>query len=439
MGHQLQGQELPIPPAAKKPPAPFVTECHRNAIDKLDMAFENSRPLAILIGEGKSGAAFVISRFLSRVSNDTPVARIAEPCSNAIELMREIVAAIGFDPKDMSLGDLEQVLKMFLIFQQKHNRRTIICIEETQDSGKWVLDRIRRLVEMEKKNEYGLMVIMAGRPGLNDLLQEAPLNATSINGVKRIVLAPFALAETREYIRRRVEGTGASDLDQVFTFNAITAIQELSSGIPDEVSDLCSKCLELADLEDTAPVGSDLVERAAKLLRLANMVQVTDAVSDEVHALEEKSKATGRLIAFVDDTFTQEQNLNGGHVLIGRDELCDIRLDNIQVSRHHALVVNSSLGVKLVDLGSLNGTLVNGHPIRRHTLQDKDKITVGECSIEFVAGAGHRSWYFDVDPTVAIESQRNGMSVSGNGASMNVESIDSIKTMISPRQMGIRT
>ena len=330
VGHQLEGQELPIPSAAKKPPAPFVTDCHRNAIDNLENAFEQSRPLAIMIGEGKSAAAFVISSFLTRVPGDTTIARIIEPCSNAIELMREIVAAIGFDPKSMSLGDLEQVLKMFLIFQQKHKRRTIICVEETQDNGKWVLDRIRRLVEMEKKNRYGLTVILAGRPGLNDLLKEAPLNATSINGAKRIMLAPFALAESREYIRRRVEGTGASDLDRVFTLNAITAIQELSSGIPDEVSNLCSKCLELADLEDTVPVGADVVERAAKLLRLANMVQVPDAVSDEVHALEEKNRSTGRLIAFVDDQFAQEQKLNGGHVLIGRDELCDIRLDNIQ-------------------------------------------------------------------------------------------------------------
>jgi type II secretory pathway predicted ATPase ExeA len=431
MGHQLLGQEAPVPPAAKKPLAPFITDCHRNAIDKLGRAFEKSRPLTLLIGEGKSGAAFVIGRFLSGISSDTAVARITEPCSTAIELMREIVAGMGFDPKSMSLGDLEQVLKMFLIFQQKHNCRTIICIEETQDNSNWVLDRINRLVEMEKKNEYGLMVILAGRPALNDLLKEAPLNATSINGVKRIVLAPFTIAETKEYIRRRVEGTGASDIEQVFTFNAITAIQELGSGIPDKISSLCSKCLELADLEDTTPVRSDLVERAAKLLRLANMVEVSDAVADEVHALEQKNQSTGRLIAFVNHTFAQEQKLNGGHVLIGRDELCDIRLDNIQVSRHHALIVNSSIGVKLVDLGSTNGTLVNGEPIRKHTLQDKDKITVGDCSIEFVAGAGHRSWYFDVDPTVTTEANQDGFTLTGNGTGYEVESLDSTKTMLS--------
>ncbi len=423
MGHQLQGPEAPIPPAAKEPIQPFVTDCHRNAIASLGTAFEKARPLAILIGDGKSAASFVISRFIDGVKGDVAIARIREPCSNAIEVMREIVGAIGFDPKEMSLTDLEKILKMFLVFQKSHNRRTIICLEETQDNGKWVLDRIRRLIEMEKKDAFGLMVILSGRPSLNEILKDAPLNVLSAVGAKRIILAPFTLAETNEYIRRRVEGTGASEFDEVFTFNAITAIQALTSGIPDEIAILCSKCLELADMEDAAPVRSGVVERASKLLRLATMVQTPGAVELEVQALEEKSQATGRLIAFVNDTFAQEHKLNGGHVLIGRDELCDIRLDSVQVSRHHALVVNSSIGVKLLDLGSTNGTIVNGHAIRKHTLQDKDKITVGDCSIEFVAGDGHRSWYFDVDPTVTLQPKQLGMALTGQGAGFDFDEL----------------
>jgi pSer/pThr/pTyr-binding forkhead associated (FHA) protein len=331
----------------------------------------------------------------------------------------------------MNLTDLEQILKMFLIYQQTHNLRTIICLEETQDNGKWVLDRIRRLVEMEKKDAFGLMVILSGRPSLNDLLKDPPLNTINAVGAKRIMLAPFALAETNEYIRRRVEGTGASEVDEVFTFNAITAIQALTSGIPDEIADLCSKCLELADMEAADPITAGLVERASKLIRLATMVQTSGAAEQEVQALEEKNQSSARLIAFVNDTFAQEQKLNGGHVLIGRDELCDIRLDSVQVSRHHALVVNSSMGVKLVDLGSTNGTIVNGHTIRKHTLQDNDKITVGDCSIEFVAGDGHRSWYFDVDPTVTLEPNKVGKTSSGHGSGFDFDSVDATNTVIS--------
>jgi type II secretory pathway predicted ATPase ExeA len=438
MSHQQPGQDAPGSSSVKKAVPPFITDCHRNAVDSLGGAFAKARPVAILIGDGKSGASFVINRFLDGLGDDVTVARITEPCSNAIQVMRRLVTTIGFEPKDMSLTDLEQIFKMFLFFQRSRNRRTIICIEETQDNGQWVLDRIRRLVEMEAKEKFGLMVILSGRRSLHDLLQEAPLSAICANGAKRIVLAPFTIEETKEYIRRRVEGTGASEIDKVFTFNAITAIQALSSGVPDEVSSLCSKCLELAALEESAPVSSRMVERAAKLLRLATMVQVPDAIAREVQAIEAGNRSTGRLIAFVNDKFAQEQNLNGGHVLIGRDELCDICLGNIQVSRHHALVVNSSIGVKLVDLGSTNGTFVNGHKIRKYTLQDNDKITVGDCRIEFVAGDGHRSWYFDIDPTVTLESNRVRLASPGNGTGRVRESLDSTRTMLPSRHHDYR-
>jgi pSer/pThr/pTyr-binding forkhead associated (FHA) protein len=90
------------------------------------------------------------------------------------------------------------------------------------------------------------------------------------------------------------------------------------------------------------------------------------------------------------------------------------------------------MGVKLVDLGSTNGTIVNGHTIRKHTLQDNDKITVGDCSIEFVAGDGHRSWYFDVDPTVTLEPKKVGKTLSGHGSGFDFESVDATNTVISP-------
>lgn len=438
MSHQQPVQEAPAVSAEQEASSPFIIDCHRVAIDRLGRSFEEARPLAILIGEGKSGTSFVIQKFLSGIKGDFALAQITEPCSNAIEMMRGIVNGIGFDPKDMNLTDLEQIFKMFLTFQQTHNRRTIICVEEAQDNGRWVLDRLRRFVESEIEGKFGLMVILSGRPGLNELLNEPPLDAMCGKAGKRIFLAPFSLAETKEYIRRRVEGAGAADISQVFTFNAITAIQELSAGVPDEVSKLCSKCLELADLEDSAPITTALVNRAARLLRLASMVQTSSAAAEEVaNGVERSSK--GQLIAYVNDTFAQEQTLNGGHVLIGRDELCDIRLPNSLVSRHHALVVNSSTGVKLVDLGSRNGTFVNDRKIRKHTLQDNDRITVGECSIDFVAGNGHHSWYFDPDPTASFKSNTADPALIRNGNGLETETLDSARKIISFRYHGARS
>ncbi len=430
MSHQQLNQTVPALSTGTEPPLPFITDCHRIALDRLRRAFTEARALAILIGEGKSGASFLIRSFLDGIEDDVTVVRITEPCSDAIAGMREVIHAIGFDPKDMGPADLENVFAMFLSFQKTHHQRTIICIEETQDNAQWVLDQVSRLVELEMKGKFGLMVILSGRPSLNELLNQPPLNAICDQAGQRISLAPFTLVETKEYIRRRIESAGTAHVGQLFDFDAITLLHELSEGVPDAVINLCSKCLQLADEEDTGPVTTDLVKRAGRLLRLPSVMRQSDAESGLVE-VNEASPPIGRLIARLNGEIVQEQTLDRGHILIGRDELCDIRLDSRSVSRHHALVLNSSNGVNLLDLGSTNGTFVNGRQVKQYALQDSDVISVGDCRIDYVAGDYHQAWFFDIEPTDSFEAQIADPAPPGNGNGREMQPLDSEKTTIS--------
>jgi pSer/pThr/pTyr-binding forkhead associated (FHA) protein len=51
--------------------------------------------------------------------------------------------------------------------------------------------------------------------------------------------------------------------------------------------------------------------------------------------------------------------------------------------------------VQLVDLGSTNGTKVNGQKIERCTVRDNDVITIGKIRIRYVAGAEQLTWASD--------------------------------------------
>ena len=63
--------------------------------------------------------------------------------------------------------------------------------------------------------------------------------------------------------------------------------------------------------------------------------------------------------------------------LLGRGTDCDLRLVDAGVSRHHAELRVEDGQVVLVDLGSTNGTLVNGQPVRRVTLTHGQIVTHG--------------------------------------------------------------
>ncbi len=70
-------------------------------------------------------------------------------------------------------------------------------------------------------------------------------------------------------------------------------------------------------------------------------------------------------------------------VLLGRSQECDIRLADPNVSRKHAELRQEGTAYWVVDLGSTNGTEVNGQPTKRAKLEHGDTITLGSTDVVF--------------------------------------------------------
>ena len=76
--------------------------------------------------------------------------------------------------------------------------------------------------------------------------------------------------------------------------------------------------------------------------------------------------------------------LGEGASVIGRAADAAVRVDSLDVSRHHARIVVAAGAATLEDLGSKNGTRLNGRPIAAATeLRDGDRIEVGPAELVF--------------------------------------------------------
>src|SRR6266571_444343 len=72
--------------------------------------------------------------------------------------------------------------------------------------------------------------------------------------------------------------------------------------------------------------------------------------------------------------------------LVGRKEDCDLRLDHKSVSKMHCVIVKTDGLLLLRDLGSTNGTRVNGQRVRRAALLPNDQLTIAHFKFRVQLG-----------------------------------------------------
>jgi hypothetical protein len=75
---------------------------------------------------------------------------------------------------------------------------------------------------------------------------------------------------------------------------------------------------------------------------------------------------------------------NGERTRIGRSPDCDVFLDDVTVSRNHAVLVERDGRFYVEDEGSLNGTFVNRRRIDNQELENGDEVQIGKYRLTFV-------------------------------------------------------
>lgn len=107
-------------------------------------------------------------------------------------------------------------------------------------------------------------------------------------------------------------------------------------------------------------------------------------------------------------------------VTIGRREDCDLRIPLGDVSRKHCTIIQDDSGLQIQDLGSSNGTFVNGERVQQKPLNAGDRLRIG--SLRFVV-------QIDGKPD---ESEADEVTIPGSA--MGAEASESDPGYLSPTQ-----
>jgi pSer/pThr/pTyr-binding forkhead associated (FHA) protein len=92
-----------------------------------------------------------------------------------------------------------------------------------------------------------------------------------------------------------------------------------------------------------------------------------------------------RLWEIVDGRPARFHTIGPRRTTIGRGA-CDVRVEDLRVSREHCSIKLREGVPVLTDLASVNGTFLNGHPVQEHALADGDEIRIGSTVLRFHLG-----------------------------------------------------
>ena len=143
-----------------------------------------------------------------------------------------------------------------------------------------------------------------------------------------------------------------------------------------EGANYCQRCgAFLGDLHEGTPEASTATYRIDEATGELVPVELDQIVAREGAALVVRAGGGREGESFA---------LDADRMTIGRRPESSVFLDDVTVSRDHALIVRRGTDHHLDDLGSLNGTYVNRRRIDSHHLEDGDEIQIGKYKLTFL-------------------------------------------------------
>lgn len=256
----LKGRPFSIAP---DPEYLFLSRHHRDALAHLSFGIAERGGFVQLTGVVGTGKTTLTRALLQQLPDSVDLALLLNPTVTARELLMAICDELRIDlpSRSHSIPALMNTLSDYLLNTFAQGRHTVVLIDEAQNLSPAALEQIRMLTNLETNREKLLQIILVGQPELRDLLARADLQQVAQRVTARFHLTPLSLAETRDYIRHRLQVAGVER--PLFSALASLIIHARSRGIPRLINIISDRALLGAYARNRQRVTADIALRAA--------------------------------------------------------------------------------------------------------------------------------------------------------------------------------
>jgi type II secretory pathway predicted ATPase ExeA len=268
----------------------YKSAAHRAAFDALGAGIRRREGLIVLSGEIGTGKTTLCRAVLAQLDRKTFSTFVPDPFVTREDLLKTLLVGFGVvSVTDLNGGrlqgasrqDLSYPLYEFLDSLVPLQAFAVLVIDEAQNLSLGVMEEIRILAELEKREKL-LQVVLVGQPELRDNLRLPQMRQVEQRVTVRCDLSPLSFGEVIEYVNHRLAVAAAQPGSVAFTGGALEAVHLASGGVPRLINLVCDRALQRAFDLRRKTIDRDTVAAAARDLDLGDRppAEVTSRLDD---------------------------------------------------------------------------------------------------------------------------------------------------------------
>lgn len=245
----------------------------QSVLDELTVCVERGQGIGILTAAAGIGKTLICQRLAAdlRARDESSSQFECVYLSNSnFPTRRSLLQAILFEMGDeysrRDEPELRIDLRSRLLSLRPQREALVLIVDEAHLFSDELLEELRTLSDLADDGSSLVRIVLSGQHDLEERLTDRSFDALNQRISKHVFAEPLTISESVEYIEHRL-GWAGSDIESVFSEEAIGIIARASGGVPRCLNQLSDHSLLLAFASDQKPVTDDTVREALEDLK----------------------------------------------------------------------------------------------------------------------------------------------------------------------------
>ena len=243
----------------------FLSTSHLEALAAITFGVVQRKGFIVVLGEEGLGKTTLIQSVINDLEvteleiKKTRIIRFFDSRVSFFQLLRTTCLELGLTPKSDEEAGLLNQLNRTLTEEYTQGNNVVFLVDEAQDMPVETLEGLRLVSNLETPSEKIIQIVLVGQPELWNTLGRHELRQLKQRVTTRINLSPLSRAESRDYIKLRIEKAGARP-DSIFTRRVLKKIIHQAEGYPAKINQLGHQALKVGYEQLQKPVSEKVIK-----------------------------------------------------------------------------------------------------------------------------------------------------------------------------------